>query len=93
MPLTSLRKAFTEHPESIGESYFEHLGHASSFGWRMVVGGCACFLHGLFPFLFVKTGSEQVSTLHTRMVTHRSKAARAQLRLSQDEGAPIDFVI
>ena len=69
MPLTRL---LTDHPESVGETYGQHLRHASSFGLRMVVGGLACMIHGLLPFLFVKTGSRQIATLHDRMVTNRS---------------------
>lgn len=69
MPLTTL---FTDHPTSVGETYGQHLHHASSFGLRMVVGGLACMVHGLLPFLFVKTGSRQIATLHDRMVTNRT---------------------
>jgi hypothetical protein len=64
---------FRDHPASVGETYGEHLAHASGFGLRMILGGFACILHGLLPFLFVKTGSKQVSVLHDRMVTNRSK--------------------
>lgn len=68
-----LRKAFTEHPASVGETYTEHLVHATGFGLRMIAGGLACLLHGVLPFLFVRTGSQQIRTLHDRMVTSRSK--------------------
>ena len=34
-------------------------------------------LHGLFPFLFVKTGSTTVRHLHGEMITHRSRALSA----------------
>jgi len=30
------KKLFVEHPESVGESYFEHLGVAFSFGFQML---------------------------------------------------------
>ncbi|MBS0481628.1 MAG: hypothetical protein JSR96_05635 [Proteobacteria bacterium] len=66
-------RLFREHPASVGETYVEHLGVASSFGFRMILGGCACLIHGLLPFLFVKTGSKQVTELHTRMVTNRRR--------------------
>ena len=66
-----MKRLFVEHPATVGETYFEHLIAASSFGFHMVVGGIACMLHGLFPFLFVRTGSEAVDKLHHRMVTHR----------------------
>jgi len=68
MPITKL---FTEHPASVGETYGEHLAMATGFGTRMILGGIACLLHGIFPFLFVKTGSQQIAALHTTMVTNR----------------------
>ncbi len=77
-----LTRAFTDHPRSVGETYFEHFRHASAFGLRMTLGGLACMLHGLLPFLFVKTGSRQIETLHGKMVVNRSKMP-----------APLDFVI
>ena len=71
-------KAFTQHPRSVGESYFEHLGQASSFAGSMALGALACFLHGLFPFAFQTSGSRRIRDLHERMVTHRTapKAAK-----------------
>lgn len=67
-----LLRAFTEHPASVGETYGQHLVHASAFGARMVCGGIACMLHGLLPFLLVRTGSRQVARLHDRMITNRA---------------------
>lgn len=68
-------RLFTEHPASVGESYFQHLAHATGFALRMIGGGLACFVHALLPFLFVKTGSATISCLHERMVTHRCRTA------------------
>ncbi len=66
-----LIRAFTEHPASVGESYGEHLLRATYFGTRMVVAGLACLLHGLLPFLFVRTGSRAIAELNDRMVLNR----------------------
>lgn len=66
-------RLFLEHPRSVGESYAEHLCTAWSFSVRMITGGAACFVHGLLPFLFVKTGSRAVQDLYRRMVTHRAR--------------------
>lgn len=68
----SLKTLFTEHPASVDETYGEHFVMATGFGTRMILGGFACLLHGIFPFLFVKTGSAQISTLHDRMVKNRN---------------------
>ncbi len=84
----SLTKLFTEHPASVDESYGEHLAMATGFGVRMILGGIACLIHGLLPFLFVKTGSRQIGALHDIMVVNRNrKQARVQLP------AGLDFVI
>ena len=75
--MSNLRGLFTDHPRSVGETYVEHLGSAFSFGWRMCVAGIACLLHGLLPFLFVKTGSTTIRHLHDEMITHRSRQRAA----------------
>lgn len=72
-----IRRLFTEHPESVGETYLEHLCAATGFAARMVLGGVACFLHALFPFAFRRTGSECIEQLHDRMVANRSRVAHA----------------
>ena len=72
-----LKRLFTEHPESVGESYLEHLCTATGFATRMVLGGVACFLHALFPFAFRRTGSACIEQLHDRMVTNRARTPQA----------------
>lgn len=71
-----LLRAFTEHPASVGESYFGHLLQASSFGLRMLFAGIACILHGLLPFLFVTTGSDAMKALNAEMGARRERALR-----------------
>ncbi len=68
-----IRRLFTEHPASVGETYGEHLTVAAGFSLRMVLGAAACLVHALLPFLFVKTGSAIITDLHGRMVTHRDR--------------------
>jgi len=68
-----IKRAFTEHPASVGETYFQHLGMALGFGAKMVGGGIACLIHAIFPFLFVCTGRKTIEDLHHRMVTHRDR--------------------
>ncbi|HEY4447365.1 MAG TPA: DUF6356 family protein [Steroidobacteraceae bacterium] len=67
----NLIRAFTGHPASVGESYFEHLFRALYFGVRMVFAGLACLVHGVLPFLFVRTGSRAIAELNDRMVINR----------------------
>ncbi len=74
-----LRRLFSEHPASVGESYGEHLLRALGFGSRMMLAGAACLVHALLPFLFVRTGSQAIAELHEAMVRNRT-ASRASLQ-------------
>ena len=80
--------AFTDHPDTVGETYFEHMGSAWGFAGTMAVGMLACLLHGIFPFAFQKAGSRRIVELHQRMVSnrHRHPAAQAQGFLGYAEG-------
>ena len=58
---------FTDHPTDVGESYFEHLRAAGSVGVTMTLGGFACLVHAVLPFVFIRTGSKTISRLHQRI--------------------------
>lgn len=73
-----IKRAFTEHPASVGESYTQHMGMAFGFGGKMVLAGLACLLHGIFPFLFKCAGRNCIEDLHRRMVTHRDRRKCAE---------------
>jgi hypothetical protein len=77
-----MKHLFTEHPESVGESYVEHFGVASGFGMRMILAGLACLVHGVLPFAFTKTGSRTITELHDRMVANRVRNVPQEDRLT-----------
>lgn len=64
-------RRFTDHPSSVNETYFQHMGMAFGFGGRMLLGGLACLVHGLLPWLCTTRGSDTIRGLHHRMVSHR----------------------
>lgn len=67
---------FTRHPQTVDETYGEHMGVAWSFAFPMLLGGLACFIHGIFPFLFETTGSRCVKLLHTRIANRGRQVGR-----------------
>ena len=79
----NLHRLFNEHPESVGETYGEHMVRASCFGGRMVLAGLACMVHALLPFIFVRTGSQAIDELHARMQATRRVAASQPVSASQ----------
>jgi hypothetical protein len=71
----NISRWFTAHPATVGESYGEHLATATHFGGRMILAGIACMLHGLLPFMFVRTGSRAVSELNAQLLARRTAGA------------------
>ncbi|WP_375392271.1 DUF6356 family protein [uncultured Sphingomonas sp.] len=80
-----IRRLFLDHPASVGESYAQHFGVASRFGWRLTRGGLACIAHAALPFLFKTAGSDTVRELHDQLVAKRAAARAAQTQLTTVE--------
>lgn len=72
----SLKKLFTEHPDAVGESYFEHMGVALSFAGPLLAAGLAALVHAFLPFLCVTTASVTVKRLYARITNRTPHAAR-----------------
>ena len=70
---TLWKKMFVEHPRSVHESYLEHLIQAFSFSFLMLIGGIACFIHGLLPGFFMQSGSRIIHHLFERMAQNRDR--------------------
>lgn len=62
-----VKQAFTEHPQATGETYLEHLWFTLRMSARMFWAGFAILMHGIFPFLFTKTGSNEIAALYAIM--------------------------
>ena len=71
-----MKQLFTAHPRGVGESYWQHMASAFSFGLRMWVAGLACMVHALLPFLFTATGRNTIYKLHEQMITHRVRGQK-----------------
>lgn len=82
---------FTEHPHDMKETYLGHLGCAFKFGALMVIGGVACILHAIFPFIFKDTASNFLLKMTTDFITRqpkldeRSKALLSLLQMKAEK--------
>lgn len=65
-------KMFTAHPQSVGETYLEHMHTALWFSGKLFSATFCCLVHAAFPFLFEGTGSRIIAELHDRMVVNRT---------------------
>lgn len=63
---TRLFRLFTDHPGTVGETYFGHMAFAAWFASRLFMAGAAALIHALLPFLFETTASSIVRELYER---------------------------
>lgn len=63
---TRITRLFTEHPESVNESYFEHMAFAGKFSFKLFGAAFAALIHAILPFLFERTASKIVRELYER---------------------------
>lgn len=55
---------FCEHPHAAGETYWQHLRFTLGMSSRFLYCWLALLIHGIFPFLFTRTGSCQIEKMH-----------------------------
>ena len=58
-------KLFTEHPNNVGETYFQHMKVALKYSLTFFGLGIVAFIHSIFPFMFVTTASDKVKELYS----------------------------
>jgi hypothetical protein len=64
-------KLFLEHPRTVGESYFEHMGAALRVGGRLFLASCKCVVHAFVPALCKTGGSDAILKLHDEIAPRR----------------------
>jgi hypothetical protein len=77
-----MKNIFTKHPNSINETYFQHLKFAGLFGLQMLTGAITCILHAIFPFVFEKTGSNILLKMTREFVERMPKPDERVLAIS-----------
>ena len=60
--------AFTDHPHSVGESYFQHMWFALGFAGTLGLAASAALVHAVFPFACKKTASQIIFRLNDRLI-------------------------
>ena len=61
------RRLFLAHPESVGESYFQHQRVALSFAFPLLGAGLAATTHAFVPALCERTAGDIIRRLHDRL--------------------------
>lgn len=74
-------RAFTEHPQDTGETYWEHLWFTCKMAARFLYAITVLMIHGLFPFLLMREGSKQIEKIYSIMKSRIPKARRDEIDL------------
>lgn len=61
-----IAKLFLNHPESVNESYFEHMRFALWFAFWLAAAAFAALVHAVIPAAFETTGSRIIAKLYER---------------------------
>lgn len=73
---SQLHTAFTEHPEETGESYLQHLWFTFTMSMRFLFTMVVLIIHGLFPFLLMRTASKQIEMVYGIMKSRIPRSRR-----------------
>jgi hypothetical protein len=65
--LKRCKRKFTRHPESVGETYFEHFAYASGVAAKTAKISVIIALHAIFPFTCETTASDMIKEINKEM--------------------------
>ena len=71
--LMKLPQKFTEHPESVDESYFEHMAFAAGMSAKLLKAAWCCGVHAVMPWRHCTSGSTAIKEMHA-IVTAGARA-------------------
>lgn len=71
--------AFTDHPHQTGETYLQHLWFTIRMSGRFAYVSFVVVIHGIFPFLFVKTASQEIERVYGIMKSRIPQQRRDEL--------------
>lgn len=63
------QRIFIDHPQTVDESYLEHMRFAGWFAGRLLLAGGAALIHALIPCLFEKTAGRMIGEMHMRLAS------------------------
>ena len=66
-----MKNIFTEHPNSVGESYLQHFGKALTFSMLLFSLSLKALAHAILPFLYETTVSTRIKILSDEMQSRK----------------------
>ena len=76
-------RLFRAHPESVGESYLCHAGHALGYAGTFALCACFCLVHALVPGLFTDSASRRLRAMHAALDTRLNTVTQDLAQVSR----------
>ena len=67
-----MKNIFKEHPNAVGETYFQHFFKSCSFGLKLILIAVRAFVHAIFPWCFEHSTRHQISKLNDVLQARKS---------------------
>jgi hypothetical protein len=64
--IAAMKNLFVAHPQSVDESYFEHMAFAGRFSGMLFLAAGAALVHAVLPFAFEKTASRMIAGMYAK---------------------------
>ena len=62
-----ISEKITDHPASVGQTYFEHFKFAVIVSTSLLKAFSACLIHAIYPPVHKNTASATIAELHNRI--------------------------
>ena len=69
-----MRNLFKNHPNSVGETYFQHFFNSCNFGVKLIFIAGRAFIHAIFPWCFEHSTSDQIRKLNDVLQKRRDSS-------------------
>jgi len=75
-------RLFLEHPRDVGETYWQHMAHSASYGFRIMGIAFYAFVHALIPGVFKTHASQRICALADELDDRAQEAREERCRRS-----------
>ena len=66
-----ISEKITDHPASVGQTYFEHFKFAVKVSTSLLKAFSACLIHAIYPPVHKNTASATIAELHNRIAQRK----------------------
>ena len=69
-----MRNLFKDHPNSVGETYFQHFLKSCNFGLKLIFISARAFIHAIFPWCFEHSTSNDIKKLNDMLQKRKNSS-------------------